>query len=251
MHDDLFACLLRPKPEEDRFAKLLKLRHELRLPHAVVVIAGPPDKLPGVGREVRGRALRCALVEAVDDMPPHLAVIVPLATPNQLVHVLDAADAPAAKHGCLVIPETPVLGPRALQASYQRATLYAAVAWQVGLSGPRVEPIMLTIYRALGGLDTEEQGVMLAPIRPILALGDSHRDAYMDTLNVWQQEGTAPQVGRALHVHANTVRYRMERVQEMTGLDLRNPMHRLRLDLAVLLYNFQRGARGALSGAVR
>jgi DNA-binding PucR family transcriptional regulator len=39
----------------------------------------------------------------------------------------------------------------------------------------------------------------------------------------------------SLHVHVNTVRYRMRRVEELTGRDLRNPLDRMDLALAVSL----------------
>ena len=32
-----------------------------------------------------------------------------------------------------------------------------------------------------------------------------------------------------LHIHRNTLRYRIDRIQELTGLDLENPMQRLSL----------------------
>jgi hypothetical protein len=38
-----------------------------------------------------------------------------------------------------------------------------------------------------------------------------------------------------LHVHANTVRYRMDRIEEMTGMRLDDPRDRMRLDLAAML----------------
>jgi DNA-binding PucR family transcriptional regulator len=250
MHDDLFACLLRPSAAENRFAKLLRLRRELRLPHAVVVVAGPGESMRQVGRGLRGYVHRCAMVEAVDEWPAHVALVIPVLAPNQMDHALDDLTDAAARKGCLILPEAPVVGPRAVQASYQRAVLYAALALQLRLAGPRVDATLLAISRALGLLDTDEQAVILEPLRSVLVQPAIHRDAYIETIEVTRREGSVAATARALHVHPNTVRYRMERVHVMTGLDLINPMHRLRLDLAVLLYNFQRGSQAAATPLV-
>jgi hypothetical protein len=75
-----------------------------------------------------------------------------------------------------------------------------------------------------------------ATVSPQLrALADHDRDhgtEYVLTLRaVLDALGNAAQAARALHVHVNTVRYRMRRVSELTGIDLGDGDARLALEL--------------------
>jgi hypothetical protein len=55
----------------------------------------------------------------------------------------------------------------------------------------------------------------------ILSGTAAERDMLLSTLRVWfDGAGVAKQAARQLHVHPNTVRYRLRRIQELTGLDL-------------------------------
>lgn len=58
------------------------------------------------------------------------------------------------------------------------------------------------------------------------------------TLRAWLDGfGDAPVVARALRVHANTLRYRLGRIQEITGVDLRHdPLGRLELHARLLAH---------------
>jgi hypothetical protein len=52
----------------------------------------------------------------------------------------------------------------------------------------------------------------------------SEREVLLSTLRAWYDgRGVAKEVGRQLFLHPNTIRYRLRRVQELTGLDLTNP----------------------------
>jgi purine catabolism regulator len=55
----------------------------------------------------------------------------------------------------------------------------------------------------------------------------------MRTLEAWLRHGTIAQTARALHVHRNTLLYRLERIQDITGLDLEDGETRLNLYVAV------------------
>ncbi len=51
----------------------------------------------------------------------------------------------------------------------------------------------------------------------------AEREMLLSTLRVWfDSRGVAKEAARQLHVHPNTVRYRLRRIQELTGLDLTN-----------------------------
>ena len=80
----------------------------------------------------------------------------------------------------------------------------------------------------------------LAALRlaPLDALRDSSRERFAETLLAWlQHRGERQHVAAALHVHPQTVGYRLGRLREMFGAALEDPESRFELELAL------RGAR--------
>ncbi|WP_280254254.1 helix-turn-helix domain-containing protein [Nocardia abscessus] len=50
------------------------------------------------------------------------------------------------------------------------------------------------------------------------------RTRLLETLETWfQAGGSAASTGERLYLHANSVRYRLRRIEELTGLSLTNP----------------------------
>lgn len=59
---------------------------------------------------------------------------------------------------------------------------------------------------------------------PVLQLSPDDRTTLLDTLNTYlDHEGSAEHAGAALYCHPNTVRYRLRRLQELTGRSLTDP----------------------------
>ncbi|MEV6015461.1 helix-turn-helix domain-containing protein [Streptomyces sp. NPDC051997] len=54
----------------------------------------------------------------------------------------------------------------------------------------------------------------------------------LDALTAYIDSGSANAAARALHLHPQSLRYRLRRVLELTGRDPRDPWHRLTLDIA-------------------
>ncbi len=72
-----------------------------------------------------------------------------------------------------------------------------------------------------------EAGVDLAAavLGPVLAQPADDRAALLDTLRGWYAGGASPSaVAADLHIHRNTVRYRLHRVEELTGVSLADPV---------------------------
>jgi DNA-binding PucR family transcriptional regulator len=59
-------------------------------------------------------------------------------------------------------------------------------------------------------------------------------------LSAFIATGTATEAAAALHVHPQTLRYRLRRAREVTGRDPRRAWHRLALDTALQLRQLQR-----------
>ncbi|WP_345506217.1 PucR family transcriptional regulator [Terrabacter aeriphilus] len=87
----------------------------------------------------------------------------------------------------------------------------------------------VTNARALGGIWTEE---LLGPVAALREHDDGHDTAYLRTLAAWLDHPGDPREAAArLHVHPNTLRYRLQRLSEVVELDLHDPETRLALRL--------------------
>lgn len=71
-------------------------------------------------------------------------------------------------------------------------------------------------------------------LEPLSALRDSSRERFAETLLAWlQHRGERQHVAAALHVHPQTVGYRLGRLREMFGSALDDPQARFELELAL------------------
>lgn len=123
-------------------------------------------------------------------------------------------------------------GPERLSASRRSADRSVAL----GGGGGRVTAAEEVHGRALlADVEAFVAGWSAGVSPQLRALADHDRDhatEYVPTLRaVLDALGNAAQAARALHVHVNTVRYRMRRVSELTGVDLGDGDARLALEL--------------------
>jgi DNA-binding PucR family transcriptional regulator len=71
-------------------------------------------------------------------------------------------------------------------------------------------------------------------LAPLARLRPGQRDRIADTLLAWLQFGeNAAEVAQRIHVHPQTVRYRLRQIQELFGDQLRDPDRRFELQLAL------------------
>jgi hypothetical protein len=237
--DRLIDALLRDRRDAalGRTAAL-RMRQDLRVPRGVLLACagGCAREIDAAGRAIAGRVPRALLVDVADDLPHHAAVVVPVASPPAWRHALQVAEREAPSHGCLVLARPPVTGLRALRTSYFRAVADAGLARAAGVPGPVIMPDQLVIPRMLSLLDAADQQALLAPIQPILAMAAPHRAMYLRTLDALRRGGgTRAGAAAELNLHVNSVRYRIDRIEEMTRLRLDDPADRMALDLAVML----------------
>jgi sugar diacid utilization regulator len=72
----------------------------------------------------------------------------------------------------------------------------------------------------------------LGPVAVLVAHDAGHGTDYVRTLAAWlDHPGEPSRAAKALHVHANTLRYRMARIADTAGLDLTDPVVRLAVRL--------------------
>jgi DNA-binding PucR family transcriptional regulator len=79
-------------------------------------------------------------------------------------------------------------------------------------------------------------------LAPLARLRPGQRDRIAETLLAWLQLGeNAAEVAQRLHVHPQTVRYRMRQIRELFGDQLRDPDRRFELQLALRIRTLSAG----------
>jgi len=204
----------------------------LRLPHqgTFVVVAAQPLR-PGVESIPRAEdALRIKGVQSAwrVEVEAHIGVVV--LTPRVGIDKL-----------CALLGEltsTPV-GMSAPYSSLDRtpaalrqARLASATATPGSRELVRYEQVPIAVLLA----SAPEAATMLAQalLGPVLALPAVECDLLLSTLRAWFTEQGATSIAAAkLHVHRNTVRYRLKRLEDLTGRDLSQPTGIAELHLAL------------------
>ena len=108
----------------------------------------------------------------------------------------------------------------------------------------------LLIYQELGSyallsqIDRSDAEETVQTYLGILLEYDSkHRSELVNSLETFlEQGGNFKNTATFLHVHFNTLRYRLQHIEELTGLDLASPAIRFELQIALRL--FKLGANG-------
>ena len=87
---------------------------------------------------------------------------------------------------------------------------------------------------------------MRARLAPLDELGDRERQRLLDTLEAWlDYQRHIPRVAAQLHVHPQTVRYRLAKLRELLGDQLERADERFELELALRVKNLIQDRRGA------
>jgi hypothetical protein len=209
----------------------------LRLPHQgtfVVVAARPPrpgvESVPRAERALRARGLQSSWRVEIDS---HLGVVVltPRAGIDALcAHLRELAAGP-------VGVSTPYPSLDQTPAALRQARLALAAA-APGADTPGADRLVryerAPIQILLAGAPDAAGAVAQAILGPVLALPAAERDTLLGTLRVWFEEHGATSAAAArLYVHRNTVRYRLRRVEELTGRSLAQPVGVAELHLAM------------------
>ncbi|MGW5669966.1 PucR family transcriptional regulator [Micromonospora sp. NPDC003776] len=120
--------------------------------------------------------------------------------------------------------------------SYQEAFQAARVAVQLPALGPIVSWSDLGIYRLLSGVDARHLDA--ARVHPGLGglLGDETHQVLLETLEAYLDlAGNAHATAERLRLHRTTLYYRLQRVEQLAGTDLKDGNERLCLHLALKL----------------
>jgi DNA-binding PucR family transcriptional regulator len=74
----------------------------------------------------------------------------------------------------------------------------------------------------------------------LLAYDRQHNTDLVATLRAYfEQNANASETARKLYVHRNTLNYRLQRISEISGLDLGSPDTRLALQVALRIHSLE------------
>jgi purine catabolism regulator len=103
----------------------------------------------------------------------------------------------------------------------------------------------LSVYRLLMQIEhSPELGAFQEEILGTLLSNEGGRDLIRTLEAYFQHNGNLSQTAEALYIHRNTLIYRMDRIANITGLDLDDPETRLAIQLALHIYRMVGNMRG-------
>ncbi len=146
-------------------------------------------------------------------------------------------------------------GPAATLADWPQMYDQALQAMQLGerlsLTNQFVEFSSLGIYRLLYELEEQPQVRKFTDeiMRPLVEYDEQNRGSLVRTVEAYfDHHGNISQTAESLFVHRNTLLYRMDRIEELTGLNLTQSNMRLALHLSLKLWQLRpEAARNAES----
>lgn len=137
-------------------------------------------------------------------------------------------------------------GPTQTLEDWPRVYSEALQAMQVGkrlhLSNQIVEFNSLGVYQLLCELEDNPivQQFTEYIIAPLAQYDEQHRGSLVQTISAYfDHHGNISQTAESLFVHRNTLLYRIDRIQELTGQDLSNADMRLSLHLALKFWQLR------------
>lgn len=252
LRGDFLAQLLRTSasPDSELVERAHQLDFRLDVAYQVLVMEGFPTAGEGIA----------ALAQRVENWlkDEHPALVVPRDT--RVVIVLHSRRPPDGERiarqmvselgspaeGVLIGAgrSTSTIG--SLHTSYEQANEAADVARQIG----QREGVML--FDKLGVLHwlrhlpehLLHDNIYIDAIQKLVEHDTIHRTELLHTLEGYLDAGTASAAtADALHVHRNTLHYRLERIEELTGMDLKDANARLNLHVALKSYRLNANPR--------
>jgi hypothetical protein len=206
-----------------------------------------PEALQRAGELARWPVPRTLAVLALaDESPDALARrldfdSLPGADPGGSWLVLADPDAPA-RHAALeraIAGGSAALGPTVAAAEAHRSLRWARLTLELARAGalPGVGLVRTAEHLATLILlqDSEMARALVAErLAPLRALPSAERDRLTATLAAWlAHQRHTPGIAAELHVHPQTVRYRVAKLRELFGDSLQTPERRFELELAL------------------
>jgi hypothetical protein len=192
---------------------------------------------------VRGRDLRTIVPHTPTDVPtvPPSSGEMPLEVLTRLMTGRPAAE-PQITCGVSELVDSAELAPNALRQAEQAIE----IGTRLGRAGQIIRYEDLGIYRLLLQIDDMNQLWRFAcdVLGPLIDYDASHKVELIASLSAYLgQHESLKQAARVLRVHVNTVAYRVQRIEQLTSLDLADPDDRLVAHVAVKIVESHRASK--------
>lgn len=237
---------------EDLAAWALRLGVDLRQPRAAIVceLSDPDLRLDKALRIIQ-QWQAALLVQRPDALvaamsPRELVVLIKFDTETRRERLHDYAQERLQQidrmlcEGVMVKPQlalgVALTGPEGMALSYQSARRTMRVGAQRDPKERLFSFYDLSLPVLLAGLGSGWQADHLQRPLQLLDVADRRGGVLRRTLVVWFAEnGHLLATARTLHIHRNTLEYRLRRIREITGLNLANAEDRMMLYIALQL----------------
>ena len=227
--------------EADARSHARALGHDLRPDCALLLV------VPAAGQDVeRLRHAASVLARAVDravegplrTLPaPHVVVLVPSPSEDAWASALRRAEGVAQAERLTVVPSEPVPLATTLSVVYRQAQRYLVPAEAEGHGCGLVTVEELRLYGMFARIPVRDRVEFVRDmLGPVLDLPEHKARELLETLDVlYRCKGRIAAAAADLHLHQNSVRYRLARIEELTGISLDVPADRMQLELAMRL----------------
>lgn len=229
-----------------------RLDHDTSLPHAILVLDWNTAERPSLRRlETAVNWLlsshpRPALVHIYGDQ--HICIFQSLKDETDMESVHELSRRLLEQIGA-EFPNVPLIGgvsgPAMSLADWPAFYQQALQAMELGQRlkiNQVVDFDSLGIYRLLGRLENIPAVVEFTKqvIGPLAQYDEQHRSALVQTIDAYfNHHGNISQTAESLFIHRNTLLYRLDRIQELTGHKLDQANMRLALQLALKLWQLR------------
>jgi PucR family transcriptional regulator, purine catabolism regulatory protein len=240
-----------PKKEIERLEG--RLDHNTKEPHAVIVLAWMSSPAPSLRRMetsvhwILSNHPRTALVHIYGNH--HLVIFQSLKTPDDMESARQLGRR-VREQIETEFPDSTIIGgisgPARTLSDWPIVYDEALQAMQLGtrlqLTNQFVEFSSLGIYRLLYDLEENPRVRVFTDeiMGPLVDYDNQNRGSLVKTVEAYfAHHGNISQTAESLFVHRNTLLYRMERIQELTNLQLEQSNMRLALHLALKLWQLR------------
>ncbi len=249
LRGDFFNQLLRGAADSADLAEQARqLNYRLSEPHQVLLI----DRASKVG--AKSRSLQDAVATWLRDRGTHalmvwrddrLVLVIEsqdTATGKQIAHsIVDDLNHPASRLSIGVggVCQPLVEETTGVRRSYEQAREAARVGAAMSQGGSSTTFEELGLLHWLYHVPPEQQAgnVFLEHIRKLAAYDADHNKELVKTLETYLDHGgSLAEASQALYIHRNTLLHRVDRIEALCHVDLRDPLQRLNLHVAVKYY---------------
>ncbi|WP_418605692.1 PucR family transcriptional regulator [Georgenia sp. SUBG003] len=208
---------------------------DLDAPHAVVVTGGPRATVPG--RWGRPRSCRAGTAACSTLQDGRLVLVLPRTEPREAARIVSAELRRATGLPVTAGTAGPARGPAEIAAARNEAARCLQTLLVLGRRGEVAGVDDLGFVGLLLGDDRDVPAYVGSVLGPVLDYDAQRGTALVETLRTYfAHGGNLGRTGSALHVHANTVTQRLERITHLLGEGWNTPDRQLEVQLALRLH---------------